>query len=68
MPRLYVRIVYGGHDLFTTEGAEATEKNQRLAADDVILGKQIMCRFTVHSRYRTLVLGRFYSSRVLSDR
>ncbi len=68
MPRLYVGIVYGGHDLFTTEGTEDTEKNQGLPLITVALDKQIICRFTVHSRYQTFGLGRFYSSFVEPDR
>jgi hypothetical protein len=54
--------------LFTTEGTEDHGEKPRLTIDDTDFGEAgILCRFTVHSCYRTDNLGRFYGPFILTE-
>jgi hypothetical protein len=67
VPRLYAGIVYGDQNLLPQRAQRTTEEDQVLPLMTLIFGKQIFVPVTVHSCYRTYILGWLYSLLVLSD-
>ena len=65
--RLSVGIVYSDQNFFTTEGTEEHGESPTLITLTLEEADN-WAAFAVHSRYRTYILGRFYSLIVLSDR